>query len=129
MQARKFEQAVALLARHGWWDRMQALVRQLDRNNPGDAKLLAVCANHLRKAGQFTAAKEALLRVDDSKVGIYTWTSLYTLNQAPVCHVLSYVHLHLCLMVGHIDLDGSADMESVPMCMSGVYFTGLNNCH
>jgi hypothetical protein len=49
--------------RHGWWDRLLALVRALSRDR--DAPLLAQCAAALRKAGQYGAAKEALLKLDD----------------------------------------------------------------
>lgn len=55
---------MAILVRHSWWDRLLALVRQLSRDQ--DVAVLAQCATALRRAGQYGAAKEALLKLDDS---------------------------------------------------------------
>lgn len=51
--------------RHAWWDRAPTLVRALSRER--DAQLLAQCGAALAKAGQYGAAKEALLKLGDSK--------------------------------------------------------------
>lgn len=62
-QARRYDKAVALLARHAWWERLHALVRALSRDQ--DARPLAAAAAALAAAGQYGAAKEALLKLGD----------------------------------------------------------------
>jgi len=64
IRARRHDRALVLIARHGWWERLHALVRQLSRDQ--DAAVLAQCAVALRRAGQYGAAKEALLKLDDT---------------------------------------------------------------
>jgi intraflagellar transport protein 122 len=63
LKARRYDRALDLMTKHGWWDRLHALVRQLSRDQ--DGKLLAQCAAALKKAGQYGAAKEALLKLED----------------------------------------------------------------
>jgi intraflagellar transport protein 122 len=63
-QAKKYDRAVAILAQHGWWDKLVNVVRSLEKSN---AKLLATCATHFRKAGQFQFAKETLIKLDDKQ--------------------------------------------------------------
>ncbi|GBF97536.1 hypothetical protein Rsub_10459 [Raphidocelis subcapitata] len=63
-RAGRVDRAAALLARHGWWDRLLALVRTLEA--PRHAPVLASAAAALRRAGQYGAAKEALLRLGDA---------------------------------------------------------------
>lgn len=46
IQAKKYDRAIALIARHGWWDRMLALVRQLDKGT--GSKHLVTCVAHFR---------------------------------------------------------------------------------
>jgi tetratricopeptide (TPR) repeat protein len=62
-QAKKYDRALALLIRNAWWERLTALLRSLDKT--ADAAHLRAAAAALRKAGQYGAAKEALLRLED----------------------------------------------------------------
>lgn len=64
LQAKKYDRAIAILAKHGWWDKLIEVVRAVDK---GDTKNLAACAGHFRKAGQFAYAKEALIKQDDMR--------------------------------------------------------------
>jgi intraflagellar transport protein 122 len=64
VQAKKYDRAVAILARHGWWDKLSQVVRALEK---GNVKLLTTCAAHFRKAGQFQFAKEAFMKLDDKQ--------------------------------------------------------------
>ncbi|GFH10764.1 WD_REPEATS_REGION domain-containing protein, partial [Haematococcus lacustris] len=64
IKAKKFDRAIAILAKHGWWEKLIEVVRVLDR---GDAKNLNTCATHFRKAGQYQMAKETLLKLDDTR--------------------------------------------------------------
>ena len=65
LQARRFDRALALIVRQSWWDRAQALVRALSRER--DAPLLAQCGAALAKAGQYAAAKEAMLKLGNPR--------------------------------------------------------------
>lgn len=64
-QAKKYDRAIAILAKHQWWDKLIGVVRQLDK---GDARCLGMCAQHFRRAQNFPYAKETLLKMDDTKV-------------------------------------------------------------
>ncbi len=69
-QAKKYDRAIAILAKHQWWDKLIGVVRQLDK---GDARCLGMCAQHFRRAQNFPYAKETLLKMDDTKVGSRRW--------------------------------------------------------
>jgi intraflagellar transport protein 122 len=47
-QAKKYDRAIAILARHGWWDKLIGVVRLLEK---GDSRNLSACAAHFRKVG------------------------------------------------------------------------------
>lgn len=64
IKAKKYDRAIAILAKHQWWDKMIHVVRALDK---GDARCLGMCAGHFKRAGQFQYAKETLLKMDDTK--------------------------------------------------------------
>lgn len=66
LQAKKYDRAIAILAKHQWWDKLIGVVRQLDKT---DARCLGMCAGHFRRAPHFAYAKETLLKMDDTKVG------------------------------------------------------------
>jgi intraflagellar transport protein 122 len=63
-QAKKYDRAIAILAKHQWWDKLIGVVRQLDKT---DARCLGMCAGHFRRAPHFAYAKETLLKMDDTK--------------------------------------------------------------
>eukprot|EP00878_Enallax_costatus_P041925 GHUV01048853.1.p1 GENE.GHUV01048853.1~~GHUV01048853.1.p1 ORF type:complete len:125 (+),score=37.69 GHUV01048853.1:446-820(+) len=54
---------MALLVRHGWWDRLQQLMRSLDKT--ADAKHITAAVSAFRRAGKYDAAKEGLLKLED----------------------------------------------------------------
>ena len=66
IKAKKYDRAIAILARHAWWDKLISVVRALDKS---DSRCLGMCAGHFRKNGQYLFAKETLLKMDDTKVG------------------------------------------------------------
>lgn len=66
IKAKKYDRAIAILAKHGWWDKLLGLVRQLDPKGP-HARCLPGCATLFRKAGQFGAAKETLMKLGDTR--------------------------------------------------------------
>jgi hypothetical protein len=49
-QARRYDRAIALLERHGWWDRLHEFMRSLDRTADANALRAAIAA--LRRAGK-----------------------------------------------------------------------------
>lgn len=54
MQAGKYERAISLLVKHGWWDRLLSLMRQLDQVKEMQPLRAAVAA--FRQAGMGAAA-------------------------------------------------------------------------
>ncbi|KAJ9521796.1 hypothetical protein QJQ45_024656 [Haematococcus lacustris] len=95
IKAKKFDRAIAILAKHGWWEKLIEVVRVLDR---GDAKNLNTCATHFRKAGQYQMAKETLLKLDDTRalISLYVdeskWDDAFLLlNAHPECRQEVYV--------------------------------------
>lgn len=95
IKAKKYDRAIAILARHGWWEKLIGVVRVLERN---DAKLLSTCANHFRKASQFLYAKETLLKLDDTRalISLYVeekkWDDAFLLLHAhPDCREEVYL--------------------------------------
>lgn len=71
VRGRKWDRAVSILVKQGWWERLTEVVRLLDR--AADAKTLATCGAAFRKAGQFESAKETYIKLDDVKslLGLY----------------------------------------------------------
>lgn len=63
-QAKKWDRAIAILSKNSWWEKLVGVVRALEKS---DARLLGLCAGHLRRAGQYAFAKETLLKLDDTK--------------------------------------------------------------
>ncbi|KAF8070897.1 5-methyltetrahydropteroyltriglutamate--homocysteine methyltransferase [Scenedesmus sp. PABB004] len=63
IKARRFDRAIALLAKHGWWERLLGLMRSLDRG--ADASAIAAATAAFRRAGKTDAAKEGLLKLGD----------------------------------------------------------------
>lgn len=63
INAKKYEKAISIYAKTGWWDKLIGLVRHLDKS---EVKHLTTCAALLRKAGQLNFAKEAYLKLEDS---------------------------------------------------------------
>lgn len=45
-QAKKYDRAIAILAKHGWWDKLILVVRDVPKD---DKKNLGTCVNHFRK--------------------------------------------------------------------------------
>ncbi len=76
---------MALLARNAWWPRLLGLVRQLDKAGPEQMKLLGSCAGHFRRAGEYGAAKETLLRMEDMQVGSGLGSGLYHVKLLGSC--------------------------------------------
>lgn len=66
LQAGKHDKAVAIIRRHGWWDKLHQVVRLLDPK--ADAAVLGQCADAFHKAGQLQFAKETYVRLGDHKV-------------------------------------------------------------
>ena len=62
-QAGEYSQAVALLAREGWWQPVQTLCASLDATKQRAA--LRAAASPLAGAGQWQPAKEIFLRIAD----------------------------------------------------------------
>lgn len=63
-QAKKYDRAIAILAKNQWWDKLIEVVRAVEKS---DSKNLSTCSTHFRKAGQFAYAKEALIKQDDMR--------------------------------------------------------------
>lgn len=53
-QVKKYDRAIALLVKHGWWDRLQQLVRSLDKT--ADVKHITAAVASFRRAGWRAAA-------------------------------------------------------------------------
>ncbi|KAF5843203.1 intraflagellar transport protein [Dunaliella salina] len=64
IKAKKYDRAIAILAKHAWWEKLITVVREVPRE---DKKDLNACVHHFRKAKQFAFAKETLLKLDDTK--------------------------------------------------------------
>mmetsp|Transcript_18911 Transcript_18911/g.49275 ORF Transcript_18911/g.49275 Transcript_18911/m.49275 type:complete len:1222 (+) Transcript_18911:159-3824(+) len=64
IKAKKYDRAIAILAKHAWWEKLITVVREVPRE---DKKDLNTCVQHFRKAKQFAFAKETLLKLDDTK--------------------------------------------------------------
>ena len=58
---------MAILSRHGWWDKLSLVARQVDAR--ADATALQMCAAAFRRAGQLQFAKEAFVKLGDWQVG------------------------------------------------------------
>ena len=46
LQAKKYDRAIAILAKHSWWDKLILVVRDVPKD---DKKNLSVCVQHFRK--------------------------------------------------------------------------------
>lgn len=96
MQAKKFDRAIAILARHSWWDKLIEVVRAVEKT---DQRCLSMCAQHFRKAGQYQYAKETLLKMDDTKALItlyveeHKWDDAFLLLNAHPGALLAAWHL------------------------------------
>lgn len=77
MQAGKYEKAISVLARNGWWDRLCGIVRTLDATR--DAGYLQLCATAFRRAGQSQFAKETYVKLGDQQVDISTVSQSFCL--------------------------------------------------
>jgi intraflagellar transport protein 122 len=49
LQAKKYDRAIALLVKHGWWERLLTLMRSLDKIC--DVKPIAAAVAAFRRAG------------------------------------------------------------------------------
>eukprot|EP00879_Flechtneria_rotunda_P020074 GHRR01021110.1.p1 GENE.GHRR01021110.1~~GHRR01021110.1.p1 ORF type:complete len:1138 (+),score=467.94 GHRR01021110.1:213-3626(+) len=63
IKAKKYDRAIALLVKNSWWDRLLKLVRLLDK--AADVKHIQAAVTAFRRAGQYDAAKECLLKLED----------------------------------------------------------------
>lgn len=54
LQAGKYERAINLLVKHGWWDRLLSLMRTLDQTR--DAQSLKAAVAAFKQAGESAAA-------------------------------------------------------------------------
>lgn len=52
-QAKKYDRAIAILAKHSWWDKLIGVVRALEKN---DTRNLSTCAQHFRKVNLMAEA-------------------------------------------------------------------------
>lgn len=55
-QAKKYDRAIAILARHAWWDKLIHVVRALEKS---DTRCLGMCATHFKRANQYQASQGA----------------------------------------------------------------------
>lgn len=55
LQAKKYERAIALLVKHGWWERLLALMRSLDK--AADVKHITAAVAAFRRAGALSLHK------------------------------------------------------------------------
>ena len=53
-QAKKYDRAIAILARNAWWDKLIHVVRAVEKT---DSRCLGMCAGHFRRAAQYQYAK------------------------------------------------------------------------
>mmetsp|Transcript_5353 Transcript_5353/g.11710 ORF Transcript_5353/g.11710 Transcript_5353/m.11710 type:complete len:1236 (+) Transcript_5353:188-3895(+) len=95
IKAKKYDRAIAILARHAWWDKLIQVVRAVDKS---DSRCLSMCATHFRRAGQYQYAKETLLKLDDTKalISLYVeeskWDDAFLLLHAhPECKAEVYL--------------------------------------
>lgn len=85
VKAKRYDRAVALLVARGWWDKLLGVARVLEKQ---DTRHLSVCATHLRRAGQYQAAKEVLIKLEDMRalLGLYVehgnWDDAFLLLNA-----------------------------------------------
>jgi hypothetical protein len=49
LQAKKYDRAIALLVKHGWWERLLTLMRSLDKTT--DVKPITAAVAAFRRAG------------------------------------------------------------------------------
>eukprot|EP00798_Chlamydomonas_sp_ICE-L_P028208 gene28208-31309_t len=89
MYINKYDRAIAILARHSWWDKLINVVRAMDRS---ETRNLTMCATHFRRASEYNFAKETLLKMDDTKalISLYVeeskWEDAFLLLHAhPEC--------------------------------------------
>jgi intraflagellar transport protein 122 len=54
VQAKKYDRAIALLVKHGWWERLLALMRSLDKIS--DVKPITAAVAAFRRAGAVVVA-------------------------------------------------------------------------
>jgi hypothetical protein len=55
LQAKKYDRAIALLVKHGWWERLLTLMRSLDKIS--DVKPITAAVAALRRAGAICLAR------------------------------------------------------------------------
>ncbi|KAK9811224.1 hypothetical protein WJX72_000251 [[Myrmecia] bisecta] len=65
LQAKKYDKAIAIIGRQGWWDKLCAVTGRLDP--AADAHALQLAASLFRQAGQTQFAKETLVKLGDFK--------------------------------------------------------------
>ncbi|KAF6264914.1 hypothetical protein COO60DRAFT_1621541 [Scenedesmus sp. NREL 46B-D3] len=69
IKAKKHDRAIGLLVKHGWWERLLALMRSLDKTTIACCGCCCCCCRRLSwapwPAGRYDAAKEGLLKLED----------------------------------------------------------------
>ena len=69
LQAKKYDTAVAIMGRNGWWDKLNQVVGQLAGQDPAEKAALRMCAAFFKRAGQTQFAKETYVKLQDHQVG------------------------------------------------------------
>ena len=72
MQAKKYDKAVAIMGRNGWWDKLNQVVSQLVGQDSAEKTALRMCAAFFKRAGQTQFAKETYVKLQDHQVSACT---------------------------------------------------------
>uniref|UniRef100_A0A061R9P9 Intraflagellar transport protein 122 n=1 Tax=Tetraselmis sp. GSL018 TaxID=582737 RepID=A0A061R9P9_9CHLO len=64
IKAKKFDRAIAIIGRHGWYAKLAEIVTMLQAT---DTKALQMCAQIFRKGGQHELAKEVYIKLQDHR--------------------------------------------------------------
>ena len=73
MQAKKYDRAIAILAKHNWWDKLITVVREVPKD---DKKDLITCAQHFRKVRSLGQAHTGGVHVAQSSTTLLQHRSL-----------------------------------------------------